>query len=137
MNMRCNLSIVGGILLGLATAMLVTGCSGSDGPERYSLEGSVTYGGKPVPGGQIAFEPDGTKGNRGPASYATISDGAFATDKGKGTVGGPHIVRILGTDGKPNAESPQGNMLFSSYETTADLPKEDATQDFDIPASHR
>ena len=90
--------------------MLVLGCSGSSGPPRYPVEGSVTYDGKPVPAGQIVFEPDSTAGNQGPASYATIDHGRFATPRGKGTVGGPHRVRITGTDGQASGESPHGSI---------------------------
>ncbi len=128
---------LGPMVLGLAAAVFACGCSGSDGPTRYPVSGTVSHGGKPVPGGQIAFEPDGAKGNRGPAAYATIKNGEFATDRGLGTVGGPHIVRVLATDGQPNRESPDGNMLFSPFETTVDLPQASSTHDFAIPASHQ
>lgn len=128
---------LGAVGFGLALSILVCGCSGSDGPARYPVRGTVTYGGNPVPAGQIAFEPDAAKGNNGPASYAQISNGTFATARGEGTVGGPHVVRILGADGKASPESPEGIMLFSEYETTADLPKAASTQEFSVPGSHR
>ena len=126
------------LLLAAALAVSLTvGCGGPGGPARYDVEGQVTYGDQPVPAGRVVFEPDPAKGNKGPASYAEINDGSYATESGKGTVGGPHVVRILGTDGVANEESPGGNMLFSPFQTTADLPKEAATQDFEVPESHK
>jgi hypothetical protein len=128
---------LGAVAFGLALSVLACGCSGSDGPARYPVRGTVTYDGNPVPAGQIAFEPDAAKGNSGPASYVRISNGTFATARGEGTVGGPHVGRILGADGKASPESPDGIMLFSEYETTVDLPKAASTQEFSVPGTHR
>lgn len=125
------------VVAALALLWLVCGCSRSSGPARYPVRGSVTYGGNPVPAGQIAFEPDAAQGNRGPAAYARIDNGSFATARGEGAVGGPHVVRILGMDGQASAESPEGVMLFSEYETTVDLPEAASTQEFAVPGSHR
>lgn len=122
-------AVAGTILLAV-----VVGCGGPAGPARYDLSGAVTFGGKPVPAGRVVFEPDGDKGNAGPAAYAPISAGRYATPRGKGTVGGPHVVRITGTDGVPTPELPQGRMLFAEYRTTVDLPREASTKDFDVPA---
>jgi len=121
----------------LAAVWLTPGCGGSSGPERYPLEGAVTYDGQPVPGGSIEFEPDHTQGNRGPAGYATIENGRYATLSEKGTVGGPHVVRITGTDGQPTGESPYGTPIFPQYKTTADLPREAGSHDFEVPAEER
>ena len=124
------------LLVVLATAV-PAGCGGNSGPPRFKLSGSVTRAGKPIPAGRVVFEPDASKENKGPAAYASIKDGRYETPRGKGTVGGPHVVRIAGTDGVPGSETPQGMMLFSEYRTTAELPKEDSTKDFDVPATHR
>ena len=126
-----------GVFLAVVIAWLTAGCGGSGGPARYDLSGKVSYGGKPVPAGRIALEPDGTKGNSGPPSYAEIKDGRYATPRDKGTVGGPHRVRIAGFDGRGAGESPEGAPLFSEYRTTAELPKQDGTFDFDVPAAHK
>jgi len=124
-------------LLGLliAGAIVAAGCT--SGEPIYDLSGAVTYQGKPVPAGSIVFEPDGSKGNKGPAGYAKIKAGRYDTreEDGKGTVGGPHHVRILGLDGVPRGELLNGTPLFPEYTTSADLPKADGTQDFDVPAS--
>src|SRR5262245_29789774 len=77
-------------------SLAIFGC-GSDGPPRYRVHGMVTYEGKPVPAGTIIFEPDASQKNDGPQGLATIHAGLFDSAKGgKGTVGGPHRVTILG-----------------------------------------
>ena len=116
-------------ILGLA------GC-GSDGPPRYDLSGAATYQGKPIPGGRIMLQPDAKQGNQGPGSVADITDGRYRTRRGKGTVGGPHIVTVFGTDGTVPTEE-DDKSLFPPYRTKVDLPKEDATLDFDVPAAVR
>lgn len=119
------------------TIAVLAGCRGDDaGPARYDVSGAVTYAGQPVPRGTIQFQPDGTKGNSGPAANAEIIDGRYDTLKlGSGTVGGPHIVVIQGFDGnaKPEEELMLGMPLFSEYTTMADMPKSaGATLDFDV-----
>jgi len=126
-----------GLLLAVAIAWLSAGCGRSSGPARYDVSGKVSYGQAPVPAGRIVFEPDDAKGNSGPPSYAQIKEGRYATPPGKGTVGGPHRVRITGFDGRGAGESPDGTPLFSEYRASIDLPKEDATRDLDVPATHK
>lgn len=126
-------------ITGVAAALLafstLLGCGGSDGPRRYTVEGTVTFDGKPVPAGDIAFEPDTSKGNQGPAGYADIKNGRYVTSSGKGAVGGPHIVRINGSDGNATPEQPYGGFLFEPYTVELDLPKENTTHDFVVPAA--
>jgi hypothetical protein len=104
------------------------------GERQYHLSGAITYQGKPVPAGTIVFEPDATKGNQGAAGYARIKAGRYDTraEDGKGTVGGPHLVRILGLDGIPRGELINGMPVFPEYSTTADLPKKFAKHDFEV-----
>lgn len=128
-------SMVVALLAGVGLA--ASGCGGSGGPTRYRVSGNVTFKGQPVPAGRITFEPDTAKNNSGPAGYAEIKDGRYETPADKGTVGGPHQVRIVGFDGRPVGESPDGAPLFAEYRTAADLPPGDATQDFDVPAAPR
>ena len=120
------------VVLGLAA--ILAGC-GDKGPARLRVSGKVNFDGKPVPAGQIVFEPDAAAGNNGPAGFAEITDGQYDTKKaGTGTVGGPHHVRITGLDGKP-AGTATVNPLFNTYETKVDLGKSESTQDFEVPAS--
>ncbi len=129
----------GGTALMLAAALV--GC-GDDAPDTYNVSGNVTFDGKPIPAGTIRFVPDGAKKNSGPPGYARIVDGKYDTsaEGGKGHVGGPMIVHIDGHDpngeGSTDEETGEKVMtsLFPGYQTTADLPKEASTKDFNVPA---
>ncbi len=123
------------ILVALVLLVLV-GCNDMDGPRRYRLSGSVTYDGKPVPAGIISLEPDTSLGNSGPGTLVEFTNGRYRTTRGKGTVGGPHLVRIVGHDGKAISEMPLGRCLFQEYRLQVDLPRHDAAYDFDVPDDH-
>lgn len=126
---RRSHSTLNAVLLFTATVPLlfVTGCGGGDdGPPRFRVSGTVTFDGKPVPAGTIYFQP--AAGNKGPAGLAAIVKGKFDTSSGKGTVGGPHNVRVEGTDAA-------GVPIFVPHFEEIDLPKESSRQEFEIPAS--
>jgi len=120
-----------------AAALLAVVLAGCGGERVYPLSGTVTYQGKPVPTGNIVFEPDAAAGNKGPAAFATIKDGHYDTRDGasRGTIGGPHLVRIQGRDGIPRGELLNGMPLFRDYNTTVDLPKKSGEQNFEVPAT--
>ena len=99
---------------------------GASGPERYELSGTVQFQGKPVPAGQIVFEPDSSKGNVGPQGMAEIREGKYDTRGGRGMVGGPHVVRIRGYDRLSLDEMHPPQPLFPEYETTVDLSRKTA-----------
>jgi hypothetical protein len=130
-----NIHISTRVIFGLFACCLVvfTGCSDS-GVERYSLSGKVTYDGKPVSTGCIIFEPDSSKGNKGPQGFTNIENGRYSTDDiGRGAIHGPLIVRIEGqmeTSNGPKEKIP-------SYTTHIDLPKETSTFDFEMPKASR
>lgn len=112
----------------------LAGCGAASGPPRYDVAGNVSFDGQPVQGGRVIFEPDAVQSNRGPAAYANIINGRYATDAGRGTVGGPLVVRISGFEGKSaGGEIPEGRQLFPEYRTKVELPRETAAHDFDIP----
>jgi hypothetical protein len=121
------------ILIAGLLAALLAGCGG----ERvHHLSGTVTFQGKPVPAGHIVFEPSAGSENGGSPAFAKIKDGRYDTRlEGQGTVGGPHTVLIHGRDGIPRGELLNGLPLFQDYSTTADLPNEEGTLDFEVPAS--
>ncbi len=121
-------------MLMLTAALLMAGCGGGDGPERYDLSGTVTFAGKPVPAGSIVFQPDTSKGNSGPQGVADIRDGKYDTSDGKGLIGGPHIVRITGFDAVAASEDDVVHALFAEYGIQADLPRKSGTMDFEVPA---
>lgn len=108
------------------------GCGGSDGPTRYRYSGKVTFNGQPVPAGEIIFEPDGRAGNKGPQGFAQISNGRYDTGRDKGSVGGPQIVRLRGYDAVVLDENKPVKILFDNRELREDLPKKDATKDFEV-----
>lgn len=133
-KIRCSVSQLSILLLviGLATAI---GCGGGDGPKRYDLSGTVTFDGKPIPAGSIIFQPNASAGNTGPQGAAEIRDGKYDTSvNGKGTIGGPHIVRITGFDGVAESEMDVVKPLFAEYQIEVDLPTESGTKDFEVPA---
>jgi hypothetical protein len=114
-----------------ATLCLVIGCGGED-VDRFDISGTINYDGKPLPAGTIIFEPDKAAGNEGAPGFAQITDGKYDTATGgKGTIGGPQVVRIEGRDPTPTSD---GQMLTVTHQTTADLPKETTTKDFNVPA---
>lgn len=119
-----------------AVTLVVAGCGGpEDGPPRFEIAGTVTHKGQPVPQGFIQFQPDGSKGNSGPAGSATIVDGKFDTAiSGQGTIGGPHHVLISGFDGQADLENelPFGKQLFSDHKSEIDLPKQSHQFDFKV-----
>lgn len=121
----------------LVAMVFIAGCSRTDGPERYKVSGSVQFKGQPVPAGTIIFEPDPSKGNSGPASYAQIKEGRYATERGQGCVGGPCLVRIAGADGVPVGDLSDGKALFPEYRTAVELPKAASKQDFVVPAERK
>lgn len=123
--------------LGACAALLFSGCGGgSEGPRRFHVSGQVTWQGKPVPAGTVTFTPDVRKGNSGVQGAAPIRNGRYDTrDRdGRGTSGGPQIVKVLGYDGGPATETdPLGNRLFPEYQAEHDLPAQDSTLDLAVP----
>lgn len=124
----------------LLTAWMLTGCGAeSDGPARYAISGKVDFGGAPIPFGEIMFQPDAEKGNKGPGAMGQIEKGVYKIEAAEGPIGGAHIVRITGLDGKPTAGAAPvagaapAKPLFKEYQTTADLPKQATTKDFSVP----
>jgi hypothetical protein len=117
---------------GLALALL--GCGGK--PERVHISGKVTFQGNPVQYGNIVFEPDQSKGNRGPQGYAKITrQGTFDTAiAGTGPCPGPQVVTI---EAYPDLESPTSkkSRVVLQYRMHMDLPAEATTRDFEVPAS--
>ena len=115
----------------------IYGCGGPDGPVRYEVFGKVTFTGKSVPAGKVMFEPDRSKGNKGPAGIAKIENGVYETLPGQGAVAGPLVVRIQGYDGvcPPGfAGSDFGRPIFSRYDAEIELDPKRTEIDFEVPA---
>jgi len=133
--LRCGIVLVAT----LPVCVVLIGCESK--ADRFDLSGSVTYGGKPVPAGYMVIKPDVAAGNKGPGAAATINGGRYETRAGRGTIGGPHIVTIVGFDGKEYAmnggiANPMGKQIFK-LDVKADLPKENATHDLNAVAQRR
>lgn len=124
----------------------LVGCGGDD---THQVKGTVTFNGKPLPGGKIYFFPDSTKGNSGQAGFADIVDGKFDTANlgGSGTMRGPTRVAIEGFDPSAPPPAPKkgefveaGTMtlLFPRWETTIDIGAEpEITIDVPLEATKR
>ena len=127
--------IVAPIVAAVGGLLLASGCSKSDGPPTYHVQGTVTHDGKAVPIGSIVFQPDPSQGNRGPYGVAQIKDGKFDTKlEGQAVVGGPHLVIVEAFDGaSPNPDyAPYGTSLGANYQEVFDLPKQDTTLDIEL-----
>ena len=120
----------------VAAIFALVPCGCDSGPTLFHVSGQVTFGGKPLPAGVIYFDPDYMKKNDGPQGYALIKEGQFSTQAvgGRGVIGGPHLARIEGFDGKPANELPMGQPLFTDFSQPIDLPKSDTKVTFNVPA---
>lgn len=111
----------------------VAGCD--SGPERYTVSGTVTFNGTPVPIGQLVFTPDHPKGNKGPQGVADIYEGEISQNARK-MVGGPHWMQVQAFDGKEfegeEMTIKYGKDLLPMQMVEVDLPKADAKLTIDI-----
>lgn len=127
-----------GLALGLV--IVLAGCS-SEGPSRFAISGTVTFQGKSVPVGFIRFEPDTTKGNKGPAAGSPIKDGKYSVPSSKGVLGGHYRIVVDGFDGIPTVvdgeKAPDGKLLFSNQLLLAELPQADTTWNVELPSAGR
>ena len=127
-------------LFGTLACCCLSGCGGDDGLTDYALSGRVTYDGKPVPAGGLSMRPDTAKGNTGPGTAATIKDGRFATETGKGHIGGAYVITVRGLDGVPvkgefGEMDHSGSPLFPPYKMTVELPSQDSQLDIEVPVN--
>ena len=130
-SFRCSLLIA----VALGITVVIVGC-GKSGPEKYNISGTVTYQGKPVPAGQILFQPDVSQGNKGPSCVVGIKNGHYdASGSGKGHIGGPHILVISGGADQNNLppEERGGGVAFREVKVKLDLPKSKSVQDIEVP----
>jgi hypothetical protein len=136
-----SLPSIRNLLLVFVTTGAIAGCSQPDGPTRYDVTGVVTYARKPVPVGFVTFIPNTDKGNKGPGGGADVKDGKYDTASGKGMVGGPHKIQVVGFDGIPvviaGSKFEEGTPLFPRYEFEADLPSEAGKFDIDVPVTKK
>lgn len=129
-NRSFGFLVIGAILLNLPA------CSTST---RQQMSGQVTYGGKPVPFGEIYFDPDEAKGNTGPQGVGEIRNGEYVTRPGFSPGPGLHLVRITGYDGVVPA-GPEAAMYpngkpwaFGEYQTHVEIKAGETRKDFHVP----
>lgn len=87
------------VRLGAGALLATAGCGGPrDTRVRHRVSGKITYGGKPVVGGEIVITPDGEKKNSGAQGIAAIKDGTFDTkgSRAPGVGGGPMKAMVMG-----------------------------------------
>ncbi|MDA0835946.1 MAG: hypothetical protein O2955_17725 [Planctomycetota bacterium] len=72
----------------------LTGCGKSD-LDRANVSGQVSFDGKPIEVGTIAFVPTGD--TKGPVSGGRIENGTYTLTGAQGAVIGSHKVEITGT----------------------------------------
>jgi hypothetical protein len=129
-------------LFGILSASLCALALGCGGEKTYRVSGKVTFKGQPLPAGRIYFTPDQKKGNKGATGYADIKDGAYDTSAtgGRGVIAGATTVKIEGYDPNQKEKSDvsgetSAKALFLPYQTNYDVPSQDSTKDFEVPAT--
>ena len=71
--------------------MLAGGCSGRS---KASLEGMVTLGGQPLPGGAVRLFP--AEGTPGEGAAAAVNDGRYVFPSSAGLFAGQYRVSVMG-----------------------------------------
>lgn len=130
-------------LAGWCVVVLVAGCGSSDGVERFSVAGSVSHDGRPVPRGAIWFEPTADAGTIAAPGFSIIEGGSYRTPAGTSPGKGLYRVRIIGRDGTPPTEKDVaelmpgqaflGQPLFPEFTTTVELTGKNDPLDFVVP----
>jgi hypothetical protein len=131
-----------GLTVVLMAVVLIPGCGGDKGPQKYEVSGTVTYGGKPIKSGDIRFEPKEGLVNLQSVAHTRIKDGRYTTE----IVGGPHFVNIRDLTGDIDMGGPEsqgGKPLFGmEYRGEVDLPpveqvKAAVEKDIEVPTTHK
>jgi hypothetical protein len=115
---------------------LVLGCAAK--PKPTHLSGKVTFKGRPVPAGYIAFTPDVGNGGRGSIKVLQIKDGIYDSSKeppDQALAPGAYLLRIAGFDGKPIPLWGQGKQIFNPVDDAYVVPEGVSTKDFTVPDS--
>ena len=125
-NSHVPTRIVVAVVLALA---IVSGCQKSNG--LTPVTGRVTFKGNPVPMGNVYIEPDASQGNKGPQCRSSIIKGVFTSRPEFGSVSGPVIVDVEGSEQPSDKEFPVP--LFPRYTFKTEIPKGKATLDIVVP----
>jgi hypothetical protein len=97
------------------------------------MMGDVAFQRRPVPYGEVIFEPDATKGNRGPQCRCPINNGAYASRAGFGAPVGPVVVMVTGFTRPPGFDYLEAKPLFTAHSFTTDLSAASSRLDIVVP----
>lgn len=126
---RCSCLPFASVVAIALIGMTISGCQKSDGLTPVS--GRVTWKGNPVPMGNVSIEPDASQGNKGPQCRSSIIKGIFTSRPEFGSVSGPVIVDVEGSEQRSESEFPLP--LFPRYTFKTEIPKGKATLDIVVP----
>jgi hypothetical protein len=100
----------------------------------YRVHGSVSFKGKPVPKGNVFFDPDMSKGTSGKQGFAAIVNGKYDTSAsdGDGIAKGAYVIRVQAFDGKELPDYPFGNALTTEYVVKKDFQEDENLFDITI-----
>lgn len=135
-------------LIGIASLMAIAVGCGAGKVERVAITGSVSFDGKPIEDGQIAFVPQGGGFN----GVGAIKNGKYDISSDRGPSPGPCTIRITGNrptgrKTKPSAysgdQTPQEvyeqflpAKFNESSELTLEIPNESTfAHDFELKSS--
>jgi hypothetical protein len=121
------------ILTIACVAHALSGCGARVPDGLMAVNGVVTFQGRPVPYGEVVFEPDPAKGNRGPQCRCAINSGAYATRAGFGAPTGPVIVMVNGFTQPPGFDYLESKPLFTAHSFTTDLSAASSRLDIVVP----
>jgi hypothetical protein len=76
--------------------LVSSGCSGSEGPLRVPVSGSVMLDGQPLSSGVIRFVP--AEGTEGPGAATQVTNGEFRFSDDDGPIAASHRVEIEATE---------------------------------------
>lgn len=108
-------SRLGLVLASVAVLCWTSGCGGPSGPDLTPVSGTVTYEGKPVGPGTVAFVP--TDANTNPASGNIDASGNFKMSvykPGDGVFPGTYKVSVT-VEKEPAHGDAQGNLYPPTY----------------------
>lgn len=128
----------------MVAVLFVAGCGEKGGPQKYTVSGKVTYGGKPISSGDIRFEPKAGEINAETIAHTRIRDGNYTAE----VVGGPQRIYVRDLTGDidmGDPESPGGQPLFRmEFRDEVDLPPADQVagtgsfeKDIEVPTTHQ
>jgi len=103
----------------LVFTLVAHGCGGSDPakPKLAKVSGTVTYKGKPITSGRVAFTPEATKGDAtGQLATGDInSNGTYRLttfDTNDGAALGQHVITLQVLEGTENMGKPKPDGTF-------------------------